>query len=315
MIPQYLDAVATFASATITECADALEAALRSGMPGLADPPREFMELPNGEMLIMPSRATGIPTIKIVTIMADADGPPPRIKGVHLVFDPVTLAPTVIMDAAALTVMRTTAISIVALRALADSNSSTLVVFGGGPQGSAHLDAVIAEWPITRAIVVARRPERVADVLTQARARHPHVQIDLVRSSDADAHLRGADIVVCATTATEPLFADPGHDLAAVAVGAHASDVRELPGALVARAFVAVENREAALREAGDIALPIADGLMSEQDIDADLLELVRSPAPRTGARVFKSMGMGWEDAVVSALLSRRHQSGIGSSS
>jgi len=53
---------------------------------------------------------------------------------------------------------------------------------------------------------------------------------------------------------------------------------------------------------------------MSGQDIDADLLELVRSPAPRTGARVFKSMGMGWEDAVVSALLSRRHQSGIGSS-
>ncbi len=87
------------------------------GCPVKTDPPRQFMDLPNGEMLMMPSRVTGTPTIKIVTILHDPDGPGERIKGVHLVCDPVSLAPRVIMDAAALTVIRTTAISIVALRA------------------------------------------------------------------------------------------------------------------------------------------------------------------------------------------------------
>lgn len=311
--PVFLDATATYAAATIGECADALEEALRTGLPGVADPPRQFMDLPNGEMLIMPSRSTGTPTIKIVTIMADPDGPPPRIKGIHLVCDPVTLVPAVIMDAAALTVMRTTAVSIVALRALAAPDATRLLVFGAGPQGAAHLDSIIAEWPITQVVVIARRRDRAERMVQQVRIRRPKIDIQAVDSDAADLQAREADIIACTTTATEPLFVDPGHEVTAVAVGGHSPVGRELPGPLVARAFVAVENREAALREAGDVILPISEGLMTEADINADLTDLVRGTAPRTGARIFKSMGMGWEDAVVSGLLAQRSQSSLGS--
>jgi ornithine cyclodeaminase/alanine dehydrogenase-like protein (mu-crystallin family) len=299
--PVFLDEQATYAAATIGECADALEEALGAGLPGEVDPPRQFMDLPNGEMLMMPSRVTGTPTIKIVTILHDPDGPGERIKGVHLVCDPVSLAPKVIMDAAALTVIRTTAISIVALRAIAPPKAQRLVIFGAGPQGAAHLDAIAAEWPLTQVAVIARRLERAAAMVAAARSRHPDLVIDAVSSADAAMHTRDADIIVCATTATTPVFTDPGHDVTAVAIGGHSPTGRELPGELVARSFVAVEDRAAALREAGDVVLPINDGLMTAEDISADLSELVTRDFDLPGSRIFKSMGMGWEDAVVSA--------------
>jgi ornithine cyclodeaminase/alanine dehydrogenase-like protein (mu-crystallin family) len=303
--PVYLDAQATYASATIGECADALEEALRAGLPGDADPPRQFMDLPNGEMLMMPSRVTGTPTIKIVTILHDPDGPGERIKGVHVVCDPVSLAPRVIMDAAALTVIRTTAISIVALRAIARKDSQRLVIFGAGPQGVAHLDAIAAEWPLQHVTVVARRSQRAEAMVAAARQRHPKLLIEAVASHDSPQWTQQADIIVCATTATTPVFDDPGHDVTAIAIGGHSPTGRELPGELVARSFIAVEDREAALREAGDIVIPINDGLITADDISADLTDLVTTTFDLPGSRVFKSMGMGWEDAVVSARIAR----------
>jgi len=298
---RFLDAAATYAAATIGECADALEAALRAGLPGEPDPPRSFVDLPNGEMLLMPSRVTGTPTVKLVTILHDPDGPGERIKGVHLVCDPISLAPVVLMDAAALTVVRTTAVSIVALRRLARPAASRLVLFGTGPQGVAHLDAIAAEWPLAHVTVAARRPERAEAFADAARQRHPGLVIEAVATSDTAAATRSADIIVCATTATEPVFDDPGTEVAACAIGGHIPHFRELPGPLVARAYVAVEDREVALREAGDIVMPIREGLMEPSDINADLADLVAGATPPDGVpRVFKSVGMGWEDAVVS---------------
>ena len=92
-----------------------------------------------------------------------------------------------------------------------------------------------------------------------------------------------------------------------MAVGSHSPRERELPGALVKRGYIVVEDRATALREAGDIVLAIGEGLVTAEDIDADLGELVRG-ARVDGAspRVFKSVGMAWQDAVVAdAILAR----------
>ena len=305
MSVRFLDEKATYAAATVSQCADALEEALCAGLPGEPDPPRSFIGLPPGELIIMPSRVTGVPTVKLVTVHHDADRPDPRIKGVHVVFDPVSLAPTVVMDAAALTVMRTTAVSIVALRAIAEPDCDSLVVYGAGPQAKAHIDAIIAEWPIRRVTVVARRLDRALDLVTDATLRNIDVEFQLLPTDEAAPALRDARIIVCATTATSALFdaADTRDDVAAVAVGTHSPDCCELPAELVARSFVAVEERTSALREAGDVVCAINAGLMTPEDIDADLEQIARRAItlPDRGSRVFKSMGMGWEDAVVSA--------------
>lgn len=301
----FLDEGQTYAAATIGQCADALEAALRAGLPGEPDPPRSFIGLPPGELIVMPSRVTGTPTVKLVTVHHDADRPDPRIKGVHVVFDPVSLAPVVIMDAAALTVMRTTAVSLVALRAIAKPDCDSLVVYGAGPQAKAHIDAISAEWPIRAVTIVARRPERAQALVDDVARRYPSVEVRLLHSDDAAPALREARIIVCATTATSALFdaVDTRDDVAAVAVGTHSPTCCELPSELVARSFVVVEERESALREAGDVVCAITAGLMTPQDIGADLQQIARRSveAPDDGSRVFKSMGMAWEDAVVSA--------------
>ncbi len=309
MTVRFLNEEQTYAAATIGQCADALEDALKVGLPGEPDPARIFMELPPGEMLLMPSRMTGTPTVKLVTIHHDADRPDPRIKGVHVVFDPESLAPEVIMDAAALTVMRTTAITIVALRGITPPDADSLLVFGAGPQGKAHIDAIIAEWPIREVVVAARRRANAEALVADAAARHPKVTFTAVDSDDARDAVRRAAIIICATTASDALFdaADCRPDVVAAAVGTHSATCREMPSELVARSFVAVEERESALREAGDVVMAITAGLMTADDIDADLAQIARREVlpGEGGSRIFKSMGMGWEDAVVSARIAK----------
>lgn len=250
-------------SGRYSAAADALERALLEGFDPAADPPRTALPAGDGELLVMPSSATGAVAVKLVTV-----GPrEPRIQGVCVVFDPRTLAVAKVIDGVELTNLRTAAVSLLALRRLARPDARRLVVFGRGPQARAHEAAVREAFPIERVDVIGRDDDR--------------------------APVAEADIVCCCTTAREPLF-DAGlvEDAAVVAVGSHAPDARELPGELMLRATVVVETREAALREAGDVIMAGVEELVT-------LAELVRGHAVPPGPRVFKSVGMAWEDAVV----------------
>lgn len=254
-----------------TAAADALEAALRSGLDPEADPPRGRVPVEGGELLVMPSTAGGAPAVKLVTVGGD-----PLVQGVCVVFDPGTLAPAAILDGPALTNLRTAAVSQLAMRHLAAEDARTLVVFGRGPQARAHA-AAFAEVRDLEAPVVFGR-DAAADEVARA--------------------VEAADVVCCATTAREPLFdgALVHDDAVVVAVGAHEPDARETDDALTRRATVVVESRASALREAGDV---IAAGLGAEDLVT--LAELVTGSAsvPDGRPRFFKSTGMSWEDAVV----------------
>lgn len=307
--PRFVDAHAVRAAVTAGEAADAIVAALRAGLPGPADPPRSALRAAVGELLVMPSAATGIPAVKVLTIRDQ--GPGPRIQGVHLDFDPVTGAPRAVIDAAALTLVRTTAVSVAALRHIADPRAARIVVIGSGPQAAEHLDAIAAEWPIAEAAIVARSPGPARAIVDRLAPGHPGVAWRLLSRAEQPGDVRetlaAADIVVCATTAVEPVLeaAEIDGDVAVVAIGSHRPDGREVPGAVMGRAFVAVEDRATALREAGDVIMAIAEGHLDGTGIDADLVELVTGSvtAPTRGARVFKSVGMAWEDAVVGSCI------------
>jgi ornithine cyclodeaminase len=93
-----------------------------------------------------------------------------------------------------------------------------------------------------------------------------------------------------------------GDDAFVVAVGSHERDRRELDGELVGRSQVVVEDVATALREAGDVVMAIEEGHMDAAGL-VPLAEMVRGAASvdRTRPRVFKSVGMGWEDLVVAA--------------
>jgi ornithine cyclodeaminase len=278
----FVDAAEVERRLTAARAADALEAALRDGLDPEADPPRSAMEVERGQILVMASPAARHPVVKLVSV-----GGEPRIQGVCVVFDGATLAPLALIDGIALTNLRTSAVSALAVRHLAAPDARRLVVFGRGPQARAHAAAL-------REV----RPLEQVDMVGRDRAR-----------AEVDELVRAADVVCCCTTAREPLF-DGGlvaDHAAVVAIGSHEPGARETDDALIARATVVVESRGSALREAGDVIQAIDAGAATAEEL-VTLAELVRGErAPGSGRpRLFKSTGMSWEDAVVAAELTER---------
>ncbi len=260
---------------------DALEAALRSGLEPAEESPRSVVEVAGGQLLVMPSAAAAHPVIKVVTV-----GGEPRIQGLCLAFDGSSLSPVALLDAIAITNLRTSAVSALAVRHLAVPDARRLLVFGRGPQAKAHIEAIRAVRPIAHVDVLGRD------------------------AAERDELVAAADIICCCTTTREPLFdgARAADHATVVAIGSHEPEAREVDDALVARSTVVVESTASALREAGDVILAIRSGAMDPHRL-IPLRALVcgeQSPAA-AAPRLFKSTGMAWEDAVtVDAILTDR---------
>lgn len=260
-----------------TKAIDALEAALKAGLDPENDTPRRFVDLASGELIVMPSEVGDHVAVKLVSV-----GGQPRIQGVVVVFDAKTLAPTALADGIAVTNVRTSAVSALAVRHLAAPDAKRLLVFGRGPQGHAHAEAIRAIRPIEHVDLVGRD------------------------HGDIDELVRAADIICCCTTAAEPVFdgALVADHATVVAIGSHDPELRETDDALASRATVVVESRTSALREAGDVIAAIKSGALAEDSL-VTLSELVTGKATIDPGRprLFKSSGMSWEDAVIAGAL------------
>ncbi|GAA5017458.1 ornithine cyclodeaminase family protein [Kitasatospora paranensis] len=290
---------------TPTEAVRALERALRDGLDPETAPPRTGVPVPAGELLLMPAAAGRYAGVKVAGV---APGNPalglPRITGAYLLLDGPTLRPLALFDGAALTALRTPAVTALALDRLAAPVASHLVLFGAGPQAHGHLAALAGIRPLRRVTVVARRPGPAAALVDRARA----LGLD-ARAGGPDA-VADADLVVCCTTARTPLF--DGRlvpDRAAVAaIGSHEPDAREVDTALVGRSALWVEAR-AVLAEAGDLLAAFAENGPLPL---ANLSELVTGAAvvPVDRPRLFKGVGMAWQDLAVAAAQYELHGGG-----
>lgn len=274
---------------------DALAAGFTRGEDRRATP-RHAVPVERGELLVMPAQSTRHFGAKLVAVAAHG-GTGPRIQGVVVLFDQADLSPVAVIDGTELTLRRTAGVSALAARALA-ARAGHVTVFGAGPQARAHVDALAALGLVRTVSVRARSANAVRALEDDLRATHPFEVI-------ADAPLDRAAIVVCATTAAEPLFDE--HDLATdvtvLAIGSHEPAKRELPTSLVAEAFTTVDSRDAAAREAGDII--IAERETGRPVVDASLADVLRDDArrPAGGRAVFKSVGEGWQDLAVAGAL------------
>lgn len=294
--PPWIDGTALRAAIPYPDAVHALADALsRPGAIG-AMPPRQIVDLAAGQVLLMPAEVRPYAGVKIVTIApANPDQGLPRINGVYVLLDSATLRPLALLEAAALTAVRTAAVSALAVDRLAAPTAHHLVVFGAGPQALAHVEAFAAVRPLRTVVVVARTPESASVVIDHAR------RLGLAASAAGPDAIAEADLVACCTTAREPLFNSSRlrDDATVVAVGSHEPDVRELDSALMRRATVVVESRASAAT-AGDVMLAAGKG---SDIIAGDLSELVagRIRVAQECPRVFKSVGEAWEDLVVAA--------------
>ena len=270
----------------------------------------------NGISLFMPARlgGSGERGAKVVSVFGgNRSRGLPAINGVILMLDDETGCPAALMDAGELTAVRTAAAAGLAARLLSRPDSRVLTIFGAGVQAPRQIEAVRAVRPIDEVRVVSKGGEsatRLARSLDGVAAR---------AVTDPEEAVDGADIIVAVTTSRTPVF--NGADLPA---GTHVSgsgsflpDHREVGGEVVARARVVVEDREAALEEAGDLIIPIGEGLVQPDLIDADLGEIVNGDAPegRAGRDLtfFKSVGVAVQDVAIGAeVLRRAEEAGVG---
>lgn len=293
----------------------ALEAALYDGTAPGVTPARTSVLTQAGQILLMPAATSRFVGIKLVTIAPDnpAIGLP-RIQGVYVLMDAVALSPVALIDGVALTSLRTPATSAVAVRRLAVKGAVRLVVIGTGPQGYGHVEAVQAVRPVSHLTVAGRDRARAEAMATWAAGRG--LSVEVVAGADLadglEQPVRAADVVVCATTSASPVVRGEWirDGAVVVAVGSHEPDAREVDSDLVLRSLVLVETRETALREAGDILIPIRDGECGPEVISGDLSQLVKGHLnlDERRPRLFKGCGEAWQDLVVASAAQDRMQ-------
>ena len=257
--------------------------------------------LRDGQFLDMAAHHRPSGTAMFKTLSLNFDGRDPAITGT-VVWSDLERSEQLVADAGAVTTLRTGAATGVATDLLAPADARRCVVIGTGAQAPDQVRAVVAVRPIERVTLVGRDLSR-ADALATALAD----ELDGVRVEavvDIDAALTTADVVCCATTATEPLFSVDAlpEQVHVNAIGSFRPTMRELPDELLAGGLVVIDERAAVLEESGEIRHAIASGLLAADD----LLELgvaLTEGVDRSARTSFKSVGVAAQDWAVAQRL------------
>lgn len=283
--------------------------AVRAGFVGLA---RGEFEMPtrtalrDGQFLVMSVHHKPTASAMIKTLSLNFAGRHPAIVGT-VTWSDLQRTSHVIADAATVTALRTGAASGVATDLLARPDASSLTLIGAGGQASDQVRAVHAVRPLSEVTLVDRSAERAETLATQLADEFPELKI--VVGADADAAVGGADIVCCATTSTEPLFALESlkSDVHVNAIGAFRPTMRELPDELLADAgAVYIDEKEAILEESGEILHALQTGAITDSAL-TEIGPALNGGAPtRSGRTVFKTVGVAMQDWAIARLLAKR---------
>ena len=270
-------------------------------------PPRATITKEAGWMGVMPAylEKMGSLSTKIVTVFEkNLERKLPTIMATVILNSAETGAPLAIMDGTFITAMRTGAVCGVATKYLARENSKTVGVFGAGVQARTQLMAVCTVRNIKRAFVHDILEER-ANVYATEMSENLNIPIKTGKPEDI---VKESDIIITATTAKTPIFdgnlVNQGTHLNLI--GSFKPDVREVDEVVIKRSKIVVDKKSAALEEAGDIIIPLKEGIITEEDIYAELGELVTGIKPgRTSdseITLFKSVGLGIQDCATAWL-------------
>lgn len=292
---------------------DALREVLAGGFDPERDGTRTRLSTDHGQLLQMPSTSGRYTGTKILTLTpGNVERGRPMIQGLYALFGGEEQEPLAVLDGAALTCLRTPAVSALGAVLTGRPVADHLVLFGTGVQAWEHARLFREVFGIRTLSVVGRRDSAAQELAERAAA----LGMDATGyGADRAEELVGrAELIVCCTSSPEPLF--PGRavrDTATViACGAHEPHARELDEDLMARARVCVESRHSALQEAGEVVQAIAAGRLAEADLTT-FAELQRGAAVRDGAPVVvKTTGMPWQDLAVSAALYEAAEQGGG---
>lgn len=249
--------------------------------------------------------------VKLVSIFPDnVKHKLPIIHALVLAFDAKTGVPLALMEGRTLTAIRTGAGAGAAADVLANPDASTLAIIGSGVQARSGLTAICEVRNITRVYIYSPSSfgaERFAMEMG-GRGRVPKA-ITVV--SDPNDAVYAADIVHTATTSKTPVFDGSAlkRGVHVSAVGSYTPDMQEVDETTITRAFVTVDSREACLAEAGDLIIPLHNGVITADHIRAEIGAILNGTAEgRTSPdqiTYFKSVGIAAQDAAAAGVILR----------
>lgn len=296
------------AAITMREMIDAMREAFIALSTGTAQAPlRNALKSPDGVTMFMPAYLNGAPygAVKVVSVFGQnpvRHGLPVILASV-LVYDATTGKAVALLDGAYLTAFRTGAGSGLATELLAREEASILGVIGAGAQAGPQIEAVCAVRPIREVRVYSRRG--AADFVTSLAPRLPGIYITAVNTPD-DA-LTGADVLVAATTSSTPVILDRHVKAGAHinGIGSYMLTMQEIAPEVVIKSKIVVDSRISAEAEAGDIMVPIQQGLLPTTAIDTEIGQIAAGlKTGRVSAdeiTFFKSVGTAVQDAAAAA--------------
>ncbi len=232
-------------------------------------------------------------------------------QGAVMLFSGETGELLALMNASAITAIRTAAVSAVATRLLAREDAHDLAIIGAGVQARTHLAALACVRSLKRVRVAARNAEHAQRLVEEMQ---PNIAFPIEAVQTNEEAVRGADLVVAATSSLEPVikkeWISPGAHINAI--GTHSPSSREIDSATMAAARIFVDRRESALNESGDYLLAAKEGVIGPENIVGEIGELlVGTKSGRTSATeitLFKSLGLAIEDVACADYLYRKAQ-------
>jgi ornithine cyclodeaminase/alanine dehydrogenase-like protein (mu-crystallin family) len=279
-------------------------------------PLRSIVRLPDGHGVLglMPGylgepQAFGL---KVVSVMPKNRGTAyDSHQGVVMLFGVAHGEPLAILDATAITAIRTAAASAVATDLLARREAGDLALIGSGTQASTHLAAMAAIRRLRRVRVWS--PTRAnAQAFSRREAAHTNCAIEVMETAE-DA-VRDADLICTVTSAREPVvrgawLASGAHVNAA---GACFATHRELDGEAVRRGRLFTDSRESCLNESGDFRIALAEGDINEAHLLGEVGDVLLGRVPgrisSSDITIFKSLGIAVEDLASAQAI---HQSAL----
>jgi ornithine cyclodeaminase/alanine dehydrogenase-like protein (mu-crystallin family) len=303
------------------ECIELMAGVLADLAQGRVWQPLRFVVRPPDEaslMGLMPGHRSAPGKAYALKAVCIFPGNPERGLDAHqggvMLFDGETGELRALVDASAVTAIRTAAVSAVATRTLAREDARELAILGSGVQARAHLEAMANVRAFERARVWSRTAEHAQAFASEAGAPFP---VEAVGS--AEAAVRGADVVVTTTSSREPIvereWLAPGAHVNAV--GSSIPTARELDTATVIAAALFADSRESMVNEGGDYLLAVDEAGIGPDHIRAELGEVLTGAAHgRRSAdelTVFKSLGLAAEDlAAAEHVYAKARKAGAG---
>jgi alanine dehydrogenase len=299
----------------IDELIDALaQAHVQYSTGNAVMPVRLVVPLPQiqGRITSMPGFLTEDKALGMKVVTYFQDNPKnnlPAILATIMLFSAETGKIIATMDGSYITAIRTACASALATKALANPQTVALGILGAGVQARTHIQALIRVRKIEKIKLYSPSGASAAAVKKEMESQLK-CAIDVANS--AEEAVRGADLVVTATTAKEPILRSawlkPGVHINAV--GSHRPDLREIDGATLARAKIIVDSRDAIMAECGDILLALKEKSIAENAIHAEIGEvLAKVKAGRTDQNeitLYKSVGIAIQDVAAANLVYRK---------